>query len=731
MTQQYWYCKYLTIFDFTFFLLSSHCSHNSSIYHAYMRPLRRLVFKPPKHNTVKNTTVEIARSTVLITSALIIAFLVMAPFFTTLSFANSLSDKENIMNHNDKGLVLFDRKGRVFFSFYSGKDKKAVSLSEIPLHTQHSVIAMEDKNFYSHPGFSLKAIARSTWENFKEKDLAYGGSTITQQLVKSALLNPQKNIARKYQELILARNLEQRFSKDEILEMYLNSVYFGEGAYGIEQAAKVYFNKDVGQLTLAESSLLAAVLPSPSRLSPLSGDINQARGRQKIVLDKMEVMKFISQEEKSQALEEAIQYNAEDDGMNKYAPHFALMVREELERKYGEDVVIQSGFKVTTTLDLDWQIFAEKAVKNQIDNLAGNGATNGAVVVLDPQTGEIRTLVGSKDWHDEEHGKVNVALMPRQPGSSFKPIVYVTAFEKGIITPATILKDSPITYQANQYSEAYRPQNYDRRFRGSVLARRALANSLNVPSVEVLSKVGIPDSLNMAKRLGITTLADPSQYGLALVLGAGEVRLLELTGAYATFANQGVHNQPTVITTIKDRNNRIIYQHTPTNDQVLDPNYAFQISSILSDQRARAEGFGNLLDISRVAAVKTGTSENYRDSWTVGYTPSLAIGVWVGNNDGRPMSAVAGSIGAAPIWRALMEEFLKETPVEQFAAPQTLVAVRVCSYNGLLLQDQNAAAGYTEYFVKGTEPTKICQPPPPPPQPTAKPPQTEKPEKKD
>ncbi|QQG44379.1 MAG: penicillin-binding protein [Candidatus Roizmanbacteria bacterium] len=617
---------------------------------------------------------------------------------TYLYFAKDLESKESVMNYKDTGFILFDRNNQPFFTFYQGKYKVFIPLYKIPLHTQQAVIAVEDKDFYNHPGFSIRGIIRSIIANIKSNSLSSGGSTLTQQLVKNSLLTPQKSFVRKYQEVVLAYEIERRYNKAEVLEMYLNSVYFGSGAFGIEEAAHVYFEKEAKDLNIAESAVLASLLPAPSKLSPFNNSFEEIKKRQKIVLESMYEDKNINQEQLKQAEEEILQFSENRDAINSFAPHFALMVKDELIRRFGEEKIIRSGFKVKTTLESEWQLYAEQVVKDQVSKLAVNNAHNGAAVVIDPKNGEIRALVGSKDWFDEKFGKVNVTERLRQPGSSFKPIYYSAALEEGIITPATILNDQPVSYGLN-----YRPVNYDRKFRGNVTARRALANSLNVPSIEVLNRLGIDKAVEMAKRLGITTIHDSSNYGLSLGLGAAEVKLVELTGAYATFANSGYKNSPTTIIQIEDKMGNVVYNHEPEMDPVLKPEAAFLISSILSDNNTRAEVFFNTLNLSRQAAVKTGTTEDYRDAWTLGYTPSLAIGVWVGNNDGVSMDQVAGSLGAAPIWRSLMERFLQTTTPEQFTPPLGIVTQTAC-----ILPGSKQTIAVVEYFIEGTQPQTSC-----------------------
>lgn len=655
------------------------------------------------------------------------------PILTYFYFAKDLNAQDTIMNRKDTGVILLDRNNKPFFKFYEAHFKDYTPLSQIPKVLQQAVIAAEDREFYSHPGFSIKGIVGALIADTKSGDLAYGGSTITQQLVKTSLLTSKKNIFRKYQEVILSQEIERRYTKDQILEMYLNSVYFGEGAFGAEQAAEVYFDKPISELNLAQSSMLAAILPAPSRLSPISGDLEEAKKRQEYVLEEMVQQKYITAEEKQKTLEEKLTFQTSKEAFPFSAPHFALLVKKQLIDKYGEELVTRSGFKVKTTLDLDFQEFAEKQVGTQVDKLSKNNVTNGAAIALDPKDGGILALVGSKDWGDENFGKVNIATSLRQPGSAFKPIVYAAGLSQGIITPATILKDEPKSFpEDNDYNSwsfkngknLYKPVNYDKKFRGPVTVRRALVNSLNVPAVETLSKVGIPTAVEMGKKLGISTLDEPSKYGLSLTLGSAEVKLIELAEAYSVFANKGLRNDPTTILEIKDKHDRTIYKNEKQDLQVIDPGVAFQISSILSDNKTRSEIFGTALNISRPAAVKTGTTENYRDAWTMGYTPSVVIGVWLGNNDGKLMDQVAGSLGPAPIWRNLMEQYLKDKPVEQFEIPSNIVKVTTCTtvtkpkptpgpdqkdVKPEDLKPEVITTTYTEYFIKGTEPTTKCR----------------------
>ncbi len=655
----------------------------------------------------------------LILASLLSVFIIV-PGITYAAFSDDLITKESIMNKNSTGLVLLDRSGKEFFRFYQARSQSFVPLSEIPLTVRQAVVASEDKDFYQHSGFSLKAIVRSAIKDYQMKDFAYGGSTITQQLVKNSLLTPDKNLFRKYQEVLLAQQIEGKYSKDQILEMYLNSVYFGEGAFGIENAAESYFGKKVNELDLAESAMLIGVLPAPTSYSPISGSYDEARIRQRIVLEKMTEQGFITNEQKDQSLAQKLVFNPVKNENSLDAVHFALMVRDSLINQYGEEFVARAGFVVQTTLDMNLQQKAVSEVQKQVESLKSSHANNGAVVIMDPKTGEVLSLVGSSDWSNERFGKVNMATQPRSPGSSFKPIIYAAAMEKGIITPSTILKDSPTQFRlsSNPLEKAYAPQNYDRQFRGSVTVRRALSNSLNVPAVQVMQMVGVNTGLEMAGRLGVSGLGDASENGLSLVLGTGEASLFDMTKAYSVFASQGLKIEPTLISEIKDKSGSTIFHYEAKREPVLKPQVAFLISSILSDNQARAEEFGNALTISKTAAVKTGTSDSYRDALTIGYTPSVVVGVWVGNNDNKPMSQVAGSLGAAPIWKNIMEYRLKDTPPESFEAPPGVTQVSVCSFNGLPLKNQEAtSSAKKEYFITGTVPTKFCTIPKPTPPP--------------
>lgn len=629
------------------------------------------------------------------------SILVLLTLFTTIYFANTLGSKDRIMNRNKTGVTLLDQNDKVFYTFYNAHSNTYVPLSQIASPAKKAVIASEDRDFYKHAGFSPKGIAGALWQNVRPNGLDNGGSTITQQLVKTALLSEERSYIRKYQELVLSIEIERRYSKDEILEMYLNSVYFGEGAFGIEDASQVYFDKPASSLNLAEASLLIGLLPAPSAYSPISGDPVKAKARQSYVLGRMEDDGFITSDEVATGRETPLTYSGKKTETELRAPHFALMVKAELEKRYGEERIARSGYTVKTSLNLDWQSKAESAVATQVNKLAKSNVTNGSAVIIDPRTGEVRALVGSKDWDNEQFGKFNIATATRQPGSSFKPIVYATGIENKVFSAATIFEDKATDFGG------YAPKNYDLRYRGDVTLRRALANSLNIPAVTALKLTGINKTESTAKKLGLTTLGEDND--LTMALGSAPANLTEMTNAYATFSNAGKHNDFSLISSITNKDKKSIFTYKPKPTQAISAQTSYIISSILSDNTARSELFGSSLNLNggRIAAVKTGTTENYRDAWTIGYTPSIAVGVWIGNNDNTEMSRVAGSSGAAPIWKNIMQQTLSGTAVEKFTVPSGITQRSICRANGALAQTGGRNT-MTEYFIPGTLPTKKC-----------------------
>lgn len=635
----------------------------------------------------------------------ILAFLILTPLITYLYFARDISDAERLMNHNSTGVVLKDVSGETFYSFGTADRGERLPLDQISDHVEKALISAEDKDFYNHGGFSVTSILGALYANFLAGDAtAYGGSTLTQQLAKNTLLSNNQTILRKYQELSIAIAIEQNYSKDEILDMYLNSVYYGEGAFGIESAAKTYFGKKASQLNLAESAMLIGVLPAPSAYSPISGNPDYAKERQATVLARMVDNGAITEAEAEAAKKVKLRYAAQDDTAG-IAPHFAEMILNELYKQYGEEQVNRSGYTVKTTLDLKTQRAAIEAVNSHIAYIKQNGGSNASVVAIDPANGQIRALVGSANYDDKNFGKVNMATSPRQPGSSIKPLYYAEAMSRGIITPATIIDDKPTDFGG------YQPQNADRSYRGKVSVRNALAQSLNIPAVTVMERLGVEQAKDALQRMGISTIDDGQDYGLSLALGSAETRLTDMTNAYAAFPNGGQQFDQTMIISIQDKFNKEIYKLPRQSPrQVMSEAASFLISDILNDESARAPIFGATLNTPGYdAAVKTGTTDSARDAWTIGYTKQLAVGVWVGNNNNKPMAS-GGSSMAGPIWQSTLLGAMQGKPNLPFTpAPASVERLLVCFSNGYRAVGGGTQGTYQEYFIKGAVPSEICE----------------------
>lgn len=616
---------------------------------------------------------------------------------------------------------IYDRYGRLLYEIidpHAGKHTP-LPLDEIPLCLRQATIATEDANFYTNPGVDFRAILRALVINLRGGEVISGGSTITQQLARNLLLSPeervQRTLTRKLRESILAWRLARAYSKDEILALYLNETYYGNVAYGVEAAAQAYFGKSAGELDLAECALLAGLPQSPATYNPLENP-QAARKRQAVVLELMVKNGYISQEEARLAEEEQLHFAAVPFPI--CAPHFVMYVWGLLEKRFGLEELYRGGLEVHTTLDLDMQETAQSIARRRLAILADRprrdlpdpNLHNAALVALDPETGEILALLGSPDYFEPEiDGAVNCALAPRQPGSSIKPITYAAAFARDY-TPATMILDVRTAFTTKE-GEPYVPLNYDLTFHGPVLAREALASSYNLPAVKVLDDVGLDNVTALARSLGITTFDDSERFGLALTLGGGEVRLLELTAAYAAFASGGHKVETAAILRIEDSQGRILYERRPRwGERVLDERIAYLITDILSDDQARMSAFGegSVLKLSRPAAVKTGTTTDWRDNWTIGYTPDFVVGVWAGNADNSPMRHVSGVTGAAPIWHDFMEEVLEARPVEEFVEPAGLARVEVCALSGQL-PNPYCPHRRTELFMAGTEPKETCQ----------------------
>jgi penicillin-binding protein 1C len=622
---------------------------------------------------------------------------------------------------------IYDRNGRLLYEVFppqSGRNT-AIALADVPQHCINAVIATEDANYYSHVGVDVGGMARALWINVQGGEVLAGGSTITQQLARTLLFDPQqrleRTLRRKLRESILAIQLSNSLSKDDVLALYLNQMYFGNLAYGIEAAAQAYFGKSAPSLSLAECALLAGLMQNPSAYDPLT-NLSAAQARQSVVFGLMVERGMILQSAADSAAADALQFAASPFPIE--APHFVMAVLKQLERDYGQ-YLFREGLDVTTTLNLDWQNVATRTMNTHLNyiNHPPSGerqpanANNAALVALDPYSGQILVMVGSPNYFDQSiDGAVNAALALRQPGSALKPFTYAAAFDPTLAEPytaATMLLDVQTPF-VTQKLESYSPGNYGLVEHGPVSAREALASSLNIPSVVTLQDVGIGRMIQLSANAGLTTLADNPNLDLAVTLGGGEVRLLDLVQAYSIFPNGGMYVQPSYLLRVDVRGRdggapRTLYawQAPAQSVRVLDARVSYLITDILSDNHARRLGFGpnSALNLGRPAAAKTGTTQDFRDNWIVGYTPNLVAGVWVGNADNTPMIDVTGSTGAAPLWNAFMRQVLLGQPELAFAEPDGLIRLQVCQPSGQL---PTPACPHLreEVFISGTQPTE-------------------------
>ncbi len=589
---------------------------------------------------------------------------------------------------------VFDRDGNLLVELTDVSNPVAgrrvrVRLDQISDWVKKATIATEDRNFYRYTvGFDPIALARTVWYALNEREFVSGGSTITQQVARNLLLSPEERVSRsfmrKLREIVLANELARRYSRDQILEIYLNEVHYANQAYGIEAAAQTYFGKPARDLTLAEASLLVGIPQSPVLWDPVRNKPNALR-RQQTVLNLMVEAGYITPQQAAAAAAEMAdrEFRPPPANFSPLAPHFVNYVRQQLDAEFGAQGLFRDGLKVYTTLDLRLQRIAEEAVREQIARLRDRNVTNAAVVILQPRTGEILAMVGSADFFDARiDGQVNVALALRQPGSAVKPFTYLAAMERGW-TPATLIWDVPKEY-VNAYGQVYRPRNYDGKFSGAVLLREALARSLNIPAVEALHFVTVPEFLKVAERVGLNFPPNPN-YGLAITLGGAETRLLDLTAAYAALANNGVRRLPIAITRVERADGALLRDYTQMpGQQVMLPEHAYLLTHILSDNDARAETFGrnSPLRLPFPAAAKTGTTNDFRDNLTVGYSTELVVGVWVGNSDNSPMRDVSGITGAAPIWNQIMLRAHEGRTPRAFTPPPGIVSQEICAWGG-------------------------------------------------
>jgi len=628
-----------------------------------------------------------------------VLFLILIVFLLFFYYGKDLPRPEKFTERKlSQSTKIYDREGKtLLYEIFKEEKREYVSLDLIPEHLKWATIVAEDATFYQHLGLNFKAILRAILVDLKLKKPIQGGSTISQQLIRATFLTREKTLERKIKEIILTLELERKYSKNQILEWYLNQVPFGANTYGIESASQTYFEKSAKDLTLEESAILAATIRAPSFYSPWGENKEELLERKDYILDRMEKLGYITKEETNKAKETEINFSETPYPI--IAPHFSLYIKDWLIKKYGEDFLAKEGLKVYTTLDRELQEIARVSVIEGVKRNEKSKAFNAALVAIDPQSGQVLALVGSKDWFAKPFPencqpgincqfdpKVNIAFAERQPGSAFKPFVYATAFKLGY-TPKTVLWDVKTEFNPNCSSEAnqendiyglecYHPENYDNKFRGLVTLKEALAQSINVPSVKLLYLAGVENSIKLAKELGISTLNPSRYYGLSLVLGGGEVKLIDMVSAYGVFATEGFRTNPVFVLKIEDSEGNIIYESKQYPERVLSTQIARQINDILSDNIARTPMFGsrsNLYFEGFDVAAKTGTSQDFKDAWTIGYTPFISVGVWVGNSDNSPMERKPGAALAAPIFHSFLENVLSRYPKEKFEKPEDVL----------------------------------------------------------
>ncbi len=642
-----------------------------------MRIFRREWWKKHYKDVLIDGAIVIFVGGILIASALLI-------WISTLEIPDLSSFEDRRILQSTK---IYDRTGEILlYDLHQDVKRTIVPFEQISRHLKNATVAIEDERFYSHFGIDLKAIVRAAVINTTQGDLlgGQGGSTLTQQVIKNSVLERDKKLSRKVKEAILSIKLERTLSKDEILAVYLNEVPYGGTIYGVEEAAQSFFGKKAADLTLAESAYVASLPQAPTYLSPYGSNRADLDARKNTVLDKMLQNGMITQQEYDEAKNATVEFLPQAvTGIR--APHFVMYIREQLVEKYGEEALAERGFRVITTLDYDLQKEAERIVAEKgAANVERFKADNAGLVATDPKTGDVLVMVGSRDYFSKEiDGNFNIALAERQPGSAIKPFVYASAFARGYL-PNTILFDVKTQFSpqcppdsTSSESPCYSPNNYNGKFLGPVSMRNALAQSLNIPAVKTLYLAGVKDTLKLAADMGLTTLNDPDRYGLTLVLGGGEVKLLDMTHAYGVFANEGVRATPRSILKIEDTRGNLVFESKVETKQVLDRNAALLISDVLTDNVARTPlwGANSLVNFKeRDVASKTGSTNNLRDAWLMGYSPNLAVGTWVGNNDNSPMGGGLSGLIVTPMWREFMDYALAKLPDEKFPQPQVDLA---------------------------------------------------------
>ena len=683
---------------------------------APMHKARRILYPFRMFGKILKKPSILFKSKILLVSYVLLAIPVIAIIAALILVLKDVPRATVIGRNNfPQSSKIFAKDGTLLYTIYSSKNQTFVPLTKIPKYLQQATISIEDKNFYKHGAIDLRGIARAAYVTLSKQSVQ-GGSTLTQQLVRNSLLTLDRTITRKVKEVVLSFVVEFIYSKDRILEMYLNQVSYGGTAWGVEAASQIYFGKEVSKLSLAESAFLAGLPQAPSVYSPFGSHPEQGKVRQRQVLQAMFDSKYITADQKKKAESEELKFNQIQSHI--IAPHFVFYVKDLLVQEYGEKVVEQGGLSVITSLDLKAQKLVEDAIASEEATLKGGNWYNAASMVTRPGTGEVLAMVGSRDYFNTERdGNVNVTISRRQPGSSIKPINYVTGLIKGY-TAATPFVDERKCFP-NPSGAPYCPMNYDLKFHGVQQMRYALANSFNIPAVKMLKLNGLEAMIATASAMGINSFTEPDRYGLSLTLGGGEVTMVEMATAYGVFANSGYKITLHPILKVTDSKNKVLSEYKPVESpllgkKVLPDGVAFIISNILSDNGARTPSFGSnspLFIRGYNVAVKTGTTNDYRDNWTIGYTPSYVVATWVGNNDNTPLKGVvSGVTGAAPIWNQIMKGLISGKPAETFNRPDNVVGANVCSTSGLL--PQAAGSPYVcptryEYFVKGTVPKKV------------------------